>query len=295
MSTPSPWLRLAVAPIAIASTLILAGCDVGYKDVGYKVDLRRNTVTWATWNRGYGRCEWPVVGADAKSFRVIPIRSETGRREFGRDNAHVYRESRRIEGADPNSFREFGPELYRDDNSVFRLIYLHGTGSDAQKPGCPSASAFAIVQLPESDPESFRQLDPTWSRDEKRVFFENRGFVPSDIDSFEILAGGWARDRVAVYYASKKVTHAHRESFEVLDTWHDFGRDSDHVFWKGWLVDGADPKTFVGVRPNKGHDHKTSFYCILKDERNYGPQYRDNEKLEVLTKPVEQATKEEQP
>jgi hypothetical protein len=290
MKPPLHGLPLAVAPIAIALTIALSGCDVGYK-----VDTSRNTVTWATWNEGYGRCEWPVVGADAKTFRVMPIRSNTGRQEFGRDKAHVYRESRRIEGADPDSFREFGPRLYRDDKSVFRLTYLKGTGRDAETPGRPSASPYTIVQLPESDPDSFRQLDPTWSRDAKRVFFETRGFVPSDIDSFEILAGGWARDRVAVYYASKKVTRAHRESFEVLDTWHDFGRDSDHVFWKGWLVDIADPKTFVGVRPNKGHDHKTSFYCILKDEENYGPQYRDNEKLEVLTKPVEQATKEEQP
>jgi hypothetical protein len=276
--------------ILIALGLTLAGCDVGHK-----VDVRRNIVTWVTWDEGNGTCRWPVTGADAKTFQVMPIRSSTGRQQFGRDKAHVYFESRRIEGAEPDSFREFGPGLYRDDKSVFRLVYLKGTGRDAQKPGRPSASPFAIVQLPESDPDSFRQLDSTWSRDAKRVFFENLGFVPSDIDSFEILAGGWARDRVAVYYASKKVPHAHRESFEVLDTWHDFGRDSDHVFWKGWLVDGADPKTFVGVRPNKGHDHKTSFYCILKDEENYGLQYRDNEKLEVLTKPVQQAAKEEQP
>ena len=295
MSTPSPWLRLAVAPIAIASTLLLAGCDVGYKDVGYKVDLRRNTVTWATRNKGYGRCEWPVVGADAKSFRVIPIRSETGRREFGRDNAHVYRESRRIEGADPDSFREFGPELYRDDKSVFRLVYLHGTGRDAQKPGHPPASPFAIVQLPESDPDSFRQLNPTWSRDAKRVFCEDRGFVPCDIDSFEILAHDWAADRVAVYYATRKITQAHRDSFEVLDGWPDFGKDCDHVFWKGGLVDGADPRSFVGTSLHEGHDNKTNFYFILKDERHDGPQFRDNEKLEVLTKPVEAAKTDRRP
>jgi hypothetical protein len=151
------------------------------------------------------------------------------------------------------------------------------------------------VQLPESDPDSFRQLDQVWSRDASRVFYSNRGIVPRDIDSFEILVGGWARDRVAVYYENREITQAHRDSFEVLDKWCDFGRDSDHVFWKGWRVESADPKTFVGVRPNEGHDHKTKFYCILKDERNYGPQFRDNEKLEVLTKPVEAATTEKRP
>ena len=290
MNTPEPGLPLAGAPIAIALTLALSGCDVGYK-----VDTYRNTVTWATWNEGYGRCEWPVVGADAKTFRVMPIRSNTGRQEFGRDKAHVYRESRRIEGAEPDSFREFGPGLYRDDKSVFRLVYLEGTGRDAETPGRPSASPYAIVQLPESDPDSFRNLDSTWSRDAKRVFFETRGFVPSDIDSFEILAHNWAADRATVYYGNRKITQARRDSFEVLDRWRDFGRDCDHVFWMGWLIEGADPKTFVAERPNEGHDHKTSFYCILKDERHYGPQYRDNEKLEVLTKPVEPATKEEQP
>lgn len=174
-------------------------------------------------------------------------------------------------------------------------MYLYGTGSDGQKPGRPSASPFAIVQLPESDPDSFRQLDPTWSRNEKRVFFENRGFVPCDIDSFEILAHAWAADRVAVYYANRKITQAHRDSFEVLDKWRDFGRDCDHVFWKGWLVDDADPKSFKGTRPNEGHDNETNFYFILKDERSYGPQFRDNEKLEVLKKPVNAAQADKRP
>lgn len=290
MNTPSLGLPLAVAPIAIALTLALSGCDVGYK-----VDTSRNTVTWATWDEGNGRCEWPVVGADAKTFRVMPIRSNTGRQEFGRDKAHVYRESRRIEGADPDSFREFRPRLYRDDKSVFRLVYLIGTGRDAQKPGHPSASPYAIVQLPESDPDSFRQLDPTWSRDAKRVFFEIRGFVPSDIDSFEILAHIWAADRAAVYYGNRKITQARRDSFEVLDRWRDFGRDCDHVFWKGWLVDGADPKSFTGTGPNKGHDIETNFYFILKDEKNYGPEFRDNEKLEVLKTPVNAGQADKRP
>jgi hypothetical protein len=275
--------------ILVALAFTLAGCDAGYK-----VDVRRNTVTWTTWNRGNGTSRWPVAGADAKTFQVLPIPSSAGRQQFGRDKAHVYFESRRIEGADPDSFREFRPGLYRDDKSVFRLVYLQGTGRDAQTPGRPSASPYAIVQLPESDPNSFRQMDSTWSRDAQRVFFETRGFVPSDIDSFGILARNWAADRAAVYYGKRKITQARRDSFEVLDTWRDFGRDCDHVFWKGWLVDGADPKSFAGTGPNKGHDNETTFYFILKDE-SYGPEFRDNEKLEVLKKPVNAAQADKGP
>lgn len=290
MKTPSPRLPLAVAPIGIALTLALSGCGVGYN-----VDTSSNTVTWATWDEGNGRCEWPVVGADARTFRVMPIRSNTGRQEFGRDKAHVYRESRRIEGADPDSFRAFGPRLYRDDKSVFRSVYLHGTGRDAQTPGHPSASPFAIVQLQDSDPDSFRELDPTWSRDAKRVFCETRGFVPSDIDSFKILAHNWAADRHAVYYANRKITQADRDSFEVFDRWRDFGRDCDHVFWKGWLVDGADRNSFVPTSLHEGHDNKTNFYLILKDERSHGPEFRNNEKLEILRRPVQEAKAAMQP
>ncbi len=247
------------------------------RDVGYKVDTARNTVTWVTWDAGNGRREWPVAGADAKSFQAMTLRLPNGRQDFGRDKTHVYYGAKRIEGADPNSFRNFGDRNYRDDGAVF--IWVN----------------YEITQVPESDPETFEVLNILWSKDANRVFFENRGFVPHDLASFELLEGIWARDRDAIYYGSREVTQAHRDTFEVLVSSRTFGRDRDHVFWQGRLVDGADPKTFVGVSLNEGHDHKTNFYFILKDERNYGPEFRDHEKLEVLTKPVEAATTDKRP
>lgn len=238
----------------------LTGCDVGYK-----IDTSRNSVIWVTWDEGNGRREWPVVGADAKTFQVMPIGKNASRQQFGRDKAHVYRESKRIEGADPNTFREFGPGTYRDDTSVFRWV------------------RFQITQLPKSDPESFRKLDGGWSKDANRVFYENRGFVPRDIDLFEVLAGGWARDRVSIYYANREIAKAHRDTFKVLPRWRTFGRDRDHVFWQGWLVDGADPNLFVGNSPDEGRDHKTHFYFIF------------NDKLEIIRKPVAEAKAGEKP
>lgn len=290
MSTPSPWQSLAVAQFGIALTLTLAGCDVGYK-----VDVRSNTVTWATWDEGNGRLEWPVVGADAKTFRVMPIRSNTGRQEFGRDNVHVYRESRKIEGADPDSFRKFGPRLYRDDKSVFRMVYLRGTGRGPQKPGRPDASPFTFVQLPESDPETFRAIDSNWSRDAKRVFYIERGFVPRDIDSFEVLSGGWARDRVAIYFTTSEIPQADRDTFEVIDQFSPFGKDRAHVFWRGWLIDGANPMSFEVSKQYEGHDNTTNFYFILRDDTVCGPVYPPREMLEILKHPIDQNKRHAKP
>ena len=255
-----PDLSRSASLILIALGLTLAGCDVGYK-----VDVRRNTVTWVTWDEGNGRQESPVVGADAKTFQVLRIGPNTGRQQFGRDKTHVYREDKLIRLADPNTFREFGPRTYRDDKSVFRWVRS------------------AIVQLPQSDPESFTSLEGQWSKDAERVFYEDRGFVPRDINSFEVLALGWARDREAIYYEDREVRQAHRDTFEVLTRWRAFGRDRDHVFWHGWLVNGADPQTFVGSSPHEGHDHKTRFYCIF------------NTKLEIIRMPVAEARAEKKP
>ena len=138
-------------------------------------------------------------------------------------------------------------------------------------------------------------MNVVWSKDAKRVFFENRGFIPRDMASFELLEGLWARDRIAIYYGNREIPQAHRDTFEVLVPERSFGIDRDHVFWQGRLVDGADPKTFVGKSLNEGHDHKTNFYFILKDERNYGPEFRDKEQLEIIRRPVEEARASEKP
>jgi hypothetical protein len=265
MNTLLPDLSRSVPPIVLMMTLALSGCNTGYK-----VDTSRNTVTWVTWDEGNGTREWPVDGADAKTFQVMPIRSNSGRQEFGRDKAHVYRESKKIEGAIPDSFRELGPRTYRDDKSVFRWV------------------DFAITQLPNSDPETWREIDMLWSRDSTRVFFEDRGFVPRDIDSFETLAGGWAQDRSAIYYANSEIPKADRDTFKVIGEWGPFGKDRAHVFWRGWLIDGAQPESFMVSSPKEGHDNETSFYFILRDRRVCGPVYPAREILEILQGPVDQ-------
>ena len=207
----------------------------------------------------------------------MTLRLPNGRQDFGRDKTHVYYGAKRIGGADPDSFRNFGDRSYRDDESVFLWV------------------DYEITQIPESDPETFEVLNVVWSKDAKRVFFENRGFIPRDMASFELLEGLWARDRIAIYYGNREIPQAHRDTFEVLVPERSFGIDRDHVFWQGRLVDGADPKTFVGKSLNEGHDHKTNFYFILKDERNYGPEFRDKEQLEIIRRPVEEARASEKP
>ena len=276
------WLlcRLILCAVAVVA---VSGCGQGRprtllgRDVGYKIDTSRNTVTWVTWDAGNGRREWPVAGADAKSFQPMTLRLPNGQQDFGRDNTHVYYGAKRIDGADPDSFRNFGDRSYRDDESVFLWVN------------------YKITQIPESDPKTFEVLNVVWSKDANRVFFENRGFTPRDMASFELLEGLWARDRIAIYYGNREISQAHRDTFEVLVPGRTFGIDRDHVFWEGRLVDGADPKTFVGKSLNEGHDHKTSFYFILKDERNYGPEFRDKEHLEIIRRPVEEARAGEKP
>lgn len=257
-------------------TLIVLAPSLSGCDAGYKVNTSRNTVTWVTWDEGRGRREWPVAGADAKTFQVMPIPSN-GATEFGRDKTHVYLGAERINGAAPDSFREFGPRAYRDDKSVFR----------------PNGST--ILQLPDSDPETYREFDWLWSRDAKRVFFENRGFVPRDIDSFEPLADGWGRDRVAVYYWNSEIPKADRATFEVIGEWSPFGKDRAHVFWRGWLIDGADPHSFAVLGVGHGHDHKTHFEFIPSEVPICGPDYPASDVLEIRRRSVEQIKEGKKP
>ena len=271
MNTFLPGLSHSVPLTLIVLTLTLSGCDTGYK-----VNTSRSTVTWVTWDEGHGRREWPVVGADAKTFQVMPIPSDGGP-AFGRDKSHVYRGSEKIDGAAPDSFREFGRKVYRDDKSVFR------------------SDGFKILQLTDSDPETYREFDWLWSRDSKRVFFENRGFVPRDIDLFEPLAGGWGRDSVAIYYTNSEIPKADRDTFEVIGEWSPFGKDRAQVFWRGWLIDGADPDSFEVLGVSQGHDHKTHFEFIPSYPPICGPDYPASDVLKILRRPIEQTKESKKP
>lgn len=199
---------------------------------GYEVDRRTNTVNWVTWDEGNGTRRFPVIGADAATFAPFAVPG-CPRDDFGRDARKVFLGPRKIEWADPDSFRAFGPH-FRDDRSVFMWSGSH------------------LVRVEDADPGSFERLaDGVW-RDAKRVFYGIRGFVPRDIGSFVLLAQpGWARDDRAFYWYGTEVRGADVSTFAIYDEDPTFAHDATTVFWRGWPARHLDPEKFRPLRPGR--------------------------------------------
>lgn len=222
-------LRTALLVVAI----LAPGCRRGYV-----IDVPRNRVTYQTWDEGNGTRRFPVIGADAATFEAFEIPGVGG--DFGRDARKVFEGPKKIEWADPKSFRFFGSDS-RDDRAVFRddraIFMRYGVSGN-------------IVRVEAADPDTFTRITPGVWRDRERVFYGLKGFVPRDIASFRLLdRAGWARDDKAFYWYGRELPGAAADSFVICAADDTFARDAKTVYWRGWPVPGCDPVTFQPVKP----------------------------------------------
>jgi len=217
----------------VFALLVVAGCRRGYV-----VDVPNNRVTYQTWDEGNGTRRFPVIGADAATFEAFEIPGVGG--DFGRDARKVFEGPKKIEWADPKSFRFFGSDS-RDDRAVFRddraIFMRYGVSGN-------------IVRVEAADPDTFTRLEPGVWRDRQRVFYGLRGFAPRDIASFRVLEhAGWARDDEAIYWYGRELPAVDTDSFLIFAADTTFARDATTVFWQGWAVPGCDAATFQPVEP----------------------------------------------
>jgi hypothetical protein len=224
------FLRLVAVSVVL---LAASGC---YR--GYVIDKKNNRVVYQTWDEGNGTKRFPVLGADAATFEAFKIPGVGG--DFGRDARKVFEGPKKIEWADPKSFRSFGSN-FRDDRAVFRddraIFMRYGVSRN-------------IVRVEAADPDTFTRIKPGVWRDRERVFYGLQGFVPRDIASFRLLdRDGWARDDEAFYWYGRELPGVDADSFAICAADNTFARDATAVYWKGWPVPGCDPVTFQPVRP----------------------------------------------
>ncbi len=154
-----------------------------------------------------------LEGADPKSFRLLetPVHSN-----YVADDNHVYYQRKRIEHADPATFRKVDRSpLWRDDRFLYYLDkriettvggQLVGADADRLKPiegtdyatdgvGVWVKSGNTYFPVPEAEPATFEGLDYGFCKDARHVW-HCRKLVPGvDAASFQLDGEGGARDR----------------------------------------------------------------------------------------------------
>jgi len=195
-----------------------------------------------------------VIGADPRSFeklnRGFPESS------YGRDKNLVYYNGKVIKGADSKSFTRLRTYYSMDD----RFVYYNGT----QLSRDPDHFVFIddMVQkdrkhvyrggwIISDDPENFQFITAidgfSYYRDHKGVLVNSTRLPGANPETFKALRYGYSHDSSQVYQVdgmiAKVIEGAIPSGFAVFNTY--YSHDTEHVFWKGKTLPGADPATFA--------------------------------------------------
>lgn len=200
-----------------------------------------------------------VVGADPGSFKRFDESFH-----YGKDQNAVYYFGKRIEGADPESFRMVSLQYWMDAYSV----YYNGD------------------KIPGADPESFRHLGGAWAKDANTAYHKAQAIAVADVATFESIPAdglsylpdfkyGYARDSGAYYSYDETLVRVDcdYDSMEILK--YGYAKDANRVFFFGHAVVGADPNTFKvpkdSYSKDRGYDAYDHHYYyergIKKSER----------------------------
>ena len=96
-------------------------------------------------------------------------------------------------------------------------------------------------------PDSFQTIAGSggkYGSDGSQVFFESTSISNADSDTFHVL--DWrrelSRDVQNIYWKSILLSRD-PDNFEILER--GYSKDSSHVYYASWVVENADPNTFV--------------------------------------------------
>lgn len=124
----------------------------------------------------------------------------------------------------------------------------------------------------EADPHTFKSINGDYGKDKKQVFYYGKILPKADPASFVCLDRPFSRDK-NYGFSSDKILSEDGSHFRIIPNPPStaknverlvYARDRHHVYTKGGVVTGADPKTFVLVPMFSGnylgHDHKQVYW-----------------------------------
>jgi hypothetical protein len=197
-------------------TFLLTACAGVYQRVTathYRVE--ENAVHYLRWQPVSGQYAInPVIGADPETFEQL-------RPGYGRDQQAVYRGNQVVENADPGSFT-FLNEFYAVD---INHAYFDGH------------------ILIDSDVNTFEYLGDSWAKDKSDYYYTAGKLDVCDKASFKIIKPFRGRDSDCYFFMGEKVPIRDIASLVVLSS--SYAKDQHYVYWGRFIVEGADPKSFV--------------------------------------------------
>ena len=213
--------RLILAPL----TWFLQACSPLGKPVDIEIsdnfyyDKARTDIIYSSMGNWFELGKTPL-NADAESFEVLNS-------QIGKDRNHAYYKWHSIPSSkiDLKSFdASYADWMYHiglDKDHVYSL------GDDV----IDGEWQLVMNVIEGADPNSFRQLDIYWSKDNSNHFYDHK-MIPVAYESFEVINDTFAKDKdsVYLYYQGRFETiDAGTEQFEKMDRY--YARDSEAIYY----------------------------------------------------------------
>jgi hypothetical protein len=145
-------------------------------------------------NFGYHYGE-KLLDSHGNSFEVISDKTMGWNDYYAKDDQSVYMLGKRIEGADPSSFKILWYVYSQDNYDIY--YYENALGADL---------------------DTFEFLEGrTYIKDKNAVFFEGERILNADIESFQVLDYPYAIDKNMVYKYGKKMPWIDRSAVEIVE------------------------------------------------------------------------------
>lgn len=217
----------------IGMTLFFSSCNTGYEEKDGKIYLH-------TIDESVGHRYTEVVGADPATFEELKT---SGSAYMGKDNTHVYHDTRILKEADPNTFEFIGDWYYKDQ----QFVYFFGFYNDINQ-----------CQLDGADPSTFKRYSKyPWGHDATNVFWATRPVQTTDPKTFKPLNKHWGKTQSHVIYKDSVIQVIDYASLRILND--NYALDKHNVYYGPEIVEGCDHQKFEPVSEITAHDG-TYFY-----------------------------------
>jgi hypothetical protein len=187
-----------------------------------------------------------LEGADGISFVLLSTNGI-----WARDNHRAYYDGRALEGADAKSFVVLSTNgsWARDDHKA----YFYGRALEVE------------------DVSTFCSVAGDWAKDSRAYYYYafsppdniRGGKVECDYPTLQVLGGYYAKDKNRAYYCGKPINDVDVASFRVVDELHavdKYSRYSESIIDRGERSERADRATFVSLKGGYSKD-KTNVFC----------------------------------
>lgn len=137
---------------------------------------------------------------------------------------------------------ELNPQFYfKDKNGIYFRERYGKSGLD-------------LTRIDGADPDTFMAL-PHYllAKDKNHVFYQGKIIESLDANTFEVLDGSYFRDINSIYVRHQEtftpLANSDPCSFVIIDyrdqyQWGGYAKDKYQVYYRGYIVEGADPDTF---------------------------------------------------